>query len=292
MFTKEVMAFVFIINLLVAKAQVKDAELHIGGSAQIRNFSWSIAGNIYGENPNILSELKYKDIVSIGYLAKLKFPIIRHLKLGLSLEKLYTVGGHGTDNDYAADNRTNPSYEHLFSSNKGSAYDLCGLMEILLIDNKKLMLSTGLSYVLSEQSFYILDKSIPELNSVYLANTHGPGVAVIVKIDASKNNYINSLTIWNSLSYKAEADWNLISTFKHPISFIHNSRGNKIEQEIILGHQFTKNFDVFLRGNISFFKTGKGLDKAYLASNNEITTRLNGAKSILYKLGIGCLLKI
>src|SRR5688572_11891066 len=91
------------------------------GGFQSENFRWSIAGNIYGQNPDILSELVWKNVAGpvLGFLYDRKIKKRFFLQLGFS--KSHTIKGQATDTDYAGDNRTSQSYQIMLSSNEGGS---------------------------------------------------------------------------------------------------------------------------------------------------------------------------
>lgn len=63
---KAICTFLSVLLYTCTKCQPNKFNLFIGSNVSVDNFRWSIAGNIDGKSPNILSELNYSNITSIG----------------------------------------------------------------------------------------------------------------------------------------------------------------------------------------------------------------------------------
>jgi len=103
---------------LHSQTKEKGLLLEAGATYNISNFEWSIAGNLEGEAPNILSELKFDKITSFGYYLKGNYTPVTYLKFFAFFQQNKVVNGSGSDIDYKDDNRTNPTFEQEFISNK------------------------------------------------------------------------------------------------------------------------------------------------------------------------------
>ncbi|MGY0408457.1 MAG: hypothetical protein ACWIPJ_08905 [Polaribacter sp.] len=97
----------------------KGLVLETGTNFNVSNLKWSIAGNLDGQSPNILSELKFNKIMSLGYYFKGNYAPVTYLNLSVFYQQNKVISGNGYDTDYKGDNRTNPTFEKAFISNKG-----------------------------------------------------------------------------------------------------------------------------------------------------------------------------
>src|SRR6266567_1552270 len=72
---------------------------------QSENFRWSIAGSVEGTNPNILSELKWKNLAGPTVAASGDWNFWKSFTLRSAFSRLFIVSGSVTDMDYRGDNR-------------------------------------------------------------------------------------------------------------------------------------------------------------------------------------------
>lgn len=65
------------------------------------DFKWSIAGDLNGQNPNILSEVSWKNLRSMGFRTEIEIPFKKMFFIKANFSQLYIVSGTATDIDYA-----------------------------------------------------------------------------------------------------------------------------------------------------------------------------------------------
>lgn len=103
-FYSEMFSFVYYYsNFKFFNGQNNKLAFSTGGAVNVNNFDWSIAGNLQGRSPNILSELIFKDIKSLvfrGYIQALEM-----LELNTFYQGNGVLSGKGTDTDYGSDNQ-------------------------------------------------------------------------------------------------------------------------------------------------------------------------------------------
>lgn len=104
---------------MIMKGQNKPFSIEVGRSLDITNFQWSIAGNLQGQSPNILSELTFEKIIPTGGYLTASYKALEHLILTASFQKNTVISGNGTDADYKENNRMDATYQVSFNSNKG-----------------------------------------------------------------------------------------------------------------------------------------------------------------------------
>lgn len=270
-----------------SQSKHKSFDLEIGSLYNSSSLDWSIAGNIDGQFPNILSELKFNNIQSIGAYVKGEYYPIKSLVISVSFNKNEVINGKGTDTDYKNDNRNNPIYDKNFASDKGSFVGLkSGIGFPVRISNRTL-LTPAILYYLTKQKFYLLNNEIEGLKSTY--QTVISGAEISVKTNVFLNKFINtSLYLsYHIVNYNAEADWNLIQIFKHPVSFSQTSKGSGYNIDVVFEVKLNKIFSLRTAGDLTLTKISKGIDTSYLITEKEIQTQFNGAKNRMYGLKLG-----
>jgi len=258
-------------------------ELNIYGAYHTEDFNWSIAGNSMGQNPNVLSEVKWKNIKGPGMGLDIRLNIWSPIFLKVNYQRNFIKSGKVSDTDYASDNRTNPSYQANLNSNEGFTYTyaVAGGYEFKL--NQLLKLSPFAGYLKSAQHLHLKDfneESDPDLktlNSTYQANWTGPMIGIDVNLQLSNQLSLNGMVNYKQLKYKAAADWNLIDAFEHPVSFRHTANGYGTDGFLQVNFRFTPVLSVFTRGNYSYSNTGKGTDDLFLADGKQLQSQFNSA---------------
>lgn len=272
---------------LYSQTKEKGLSLEAGTTYNTNNFNWSIAGNLEGSFPNILSELKFNKITSLGYYLKSNYTPLAYLKFFSFFQQNKVINGNGSDIDYKDDNRTNPTFENNFISNKGDFVSFKGGIGTPIRLSTKINITPALFYCLTKQKFYILSNEIQDLRSIYKANMQGVEISMKGNIQLNKIIYSSLILNYHFVNYKAEANWNLIDIFQHPLSFSHISNGTGFGVNALLGCNMSKMFSIIVSGSLNTTTIRKGTDITYLITENEILTQFNGAKSILYGLSLG-----
>lgn len=270
-----------------SQSKHKSFYLEIGSLYNSSSLEWSIAGNIDGQFPNILSELKFNNIKSIGAYIKGEYYPIKSLVISVSFNKNEVINGKGTDTDYKDDNRSNPIFEKNFTSNIGNFTALKSGIGFPVRISNKTMITPAILYYLTKQKFYLLSNEIEGLKSTYQTTINGAEISV--KTNVFLNKFMNtSLNLsYHIVNYNAEANWNLIEIFKHPVSFSQISKGSGYNIDIAFGFKLNKIFSVTAAGDLNLTKISKGIDTSYLITEKEIQTQFNGAKNRMYGLKLG-----
>lgn len=260
---------------------------------QKEDFRWSIAGNSNGEEPNIFSELIYNPIRCFGINVASGYKIYKNIELQIRYKTLDTYSGYATDIDYDGDNRTNyippDKGDTLFNSDNGNLQNICIDAKYTFLSSRKMNLSAGIGYLWSREQFYLLDKAqIPDLNSSYLAHWKGLQFSLITFLKITNRIEVNPNVMFIPMGYTAEADWNLKTDFKHPVSFAHKARGCGWNLDIGGIYHLSRNLSTSLGWLYSYWKTGYGVDKLFLENGEIPVTRMNGA----FKKSSGWLLSL
>lgn len=272
-----------------ANSQTQEKRLHleIGTLYNKSSFDWSIAGNLEGKSPNVLSELKFNNITSLGTYIKGEYYLRKTLVISVHFNKNKTINGQGTDTDYKDDNRNNPTFEKKFISNKGNFTALKAGIGFPIRLSTKIMITPTILYYLTKQQFYILNNEMPDLKSTYQTEMGGAEISIKTKASLNKALHTTVILSYHIVNYNAEADWNLIDVFKHPLSFSQNSKGSGYNIDIAFALKLNKTFYATAAGDFNLTNISKGIDTSYLITGKEISTQFNGATNSMYGLRLG-----
>jgi hypothetical protein len=244
---------------------------------------WNIAGDLNGENPNILSELTWSNLQILHGQAEGKLSIERftiHGAFGFGV----VLAGDTRDSDYNLDDRTDEwsrSYSdarggYILHALTGAGYRwdfLSGRIALLPMfgigfHRQAMVMTDGVQIIPATGPF-------PGLDSSYTANW----LNVWVGVDAAYR-IAGALTVGAGFSvhpslYYALADWNLRTDFAHPVSFVHRAIGLGIAADLSLGIELSRNLMLEGRVGLDYWFTGAGVDETYLAVGGSVQTRLN-----------------
>jgi len=275
-------AFTLAVMLGAIKGDAQDIQhklqVSLSAGRQVEDFNWSIAGNISGQSPNVLSELKWKNVSGFSYSAALQWNFFQKFVFTGGYSRVSVSSGNVSDIDYTADNRTQPNYNQNFSDNKeytsawfaGAGYEV--------IHNDQLSLTPFIGYGINRQSLYIVDLTgqFPDLNSSYQADWKGPFLKVKSSLKIWGALKLATDVTYNQVTYSAQGDWNLISQFQHPVSYRHSAKGYGISAAANLVYNITPN--IAINAGYSYFnwETGNGTDQLYLSSGQVDKTQMNG----------------
>ena len=279
-------------GLLCAQPIQKTIQLKLATGYQREDLNWSIAGNQDGQSPNIYSELQWKKVGGQSLSASLQWNFWNRLVLTGEYSHVAIRSGTVSDHDYNGDNRTDPAYAQLFNADKGFTRDILAGLGYRVLNTGAFSFTPYAGYRTATQSLFLLDRTgqFPDLNSTYETGWQGP----FIKAEASAK-LLNKLTLtgefaYNQADYKARADWNLIPTFQHPVSYRHTAKGYGIDANASLVYNITKNIGVNAGGGYFNWQTGKGIDELYLQSGGSQKTQLNGVDRSGYRFFGGIIL--
>lgn len=256
-------------------------DLH--GAYSKEDFRWSIAGNSAGQNPNILSEVIWKNLKGYGIGGAIQMNIWSHFILLGNYHKMFIRSGGVTDTDYAGDNRTDISYYAELNSNAGSAYRYVASLGYLFSFNDRLSIIPLAGYTRSKQSLFMKgfdseeDHDYALLNSTYKTRWEGFVVGALTNYSFNSILYLEAEFDYKQLNYWAVADWNLIDAFAHPISFKHTGNGFEANLQAKFGVQLSAQISTYIMANYFHAETGKGKDQLFLANGQEQLSQFNGA---------------
>ncbi|MFH1076818.1 MAG: hypothetical protein V1753_08295, partial [Pseudomonadota bacterium] len=193
---------------------------------RVDSLEWNIAGDIYGQNPNILSELTWDNLKS--YQVKCAGTAFWDTGYGVKgyLAHGWILDGNNQDSDYDDDYRTDEFSRSNNASDDGSVDDKSvGVGYKLWWTRANCSLIPLIGYSQHNQDFSMTDgnQTIPPtgpfdgLESSYKAEWKGPWIGFDLSMAESKQVIGNFSIEYHSVSYYGEADWNLREDFRHPI---------------------------------------------------------------------------
>ena len=244
------------------------------------NFHWSIAGNSAGEDPNVYSELKWRNAGGFAAKVDLQWEVWKRWRVFASGNRTFTSRGSMTDTDYGLDNRNDQLYHQQFAVTGGYNEGGSAGIGYCLINRDRFRLTPFLGYGLSRQSFPITDPGgvYAQLNSTYAAKWFGPLVGFEASWRLGSRWQVVAKGIYDQVVYRATADWNLIQNFSHPVSFRHHADGFGVEGQLGLDYAIGRRWTFLVRADYFHWETGTGVDLLYLASGGMQLTQLNGVE--------------
>lgn len=253
-------------------AQQNPIKLTLTTGFQRDDFQWSIAGNRNGTTPNILSELIWSDLKGSSLKLKAELPIWEKFLLLIDYRHAFLLSGKVNDSDYAENNRTNPTFQKDFLSNKGTAmfYTIAAGYKIKL---EKILLKPVVGFSHNAQTLYLQDEKT--LNSSYQTRWQGFMIGVGLVYPGLDILVLESDLTYHQVDYKATANWNLVSYFARPLSFRHRANGFGIMGSFKTVFLPGRKFQPFIGYEFECWRTGAGTDELYYASGNNAITKLN-----------------
>ncbi|MBI5492232.1 MAG: TonB-dependent receptor [Deltaproteobacteria bacterium] len=279
-------AFVCCAALIAGPAFGKDGyNLTLSTGLRSDEFDWNIAGDSSGANPNVLSELSWRELDIYEIRGKLAVETNRvYIRGSLAYGLIYN--GVNQDSDYNGDNRTLEFSRSNNRADDGSVWDISGGVGYVfrLTPSSRAALDViplaGFSY--HRQNLTITDgfQTIPAtgpfggLNSTYEARWTGPwaGVDLIYRFDRLT---LSGTFEYHVASYLAEADWNLRTDFAHPKSFEHTANGTGVV--VSLGGDYAISKEWAVGGSFDYqdWRAEDGTDRTFFSDGSIAETKLN-----------------
>ena len=290
-----------------------ETEFIVTGGYRVDDLNWNIAGDINGNNPNIISELTWDDLESyqLKFQGRLVWPNLIALRGSLAYGWLFD--GKNQDSDYSGDNRT---FEYSRSNNTtdddrvwdaslavgypfrfgrtviGTFTPLAGYSH----HEQQLNITDGF------QTFATPGVTPPVgpfggLNSSYDTEWKGPWIGIdlhfrAVEIKTFAHRLETYLTYeYHWVDYEAVANWNLIDNFAHPKSFKHDADGDgyviSAGINCLLDQHWTLNFNF----DYQDWSTDNGTIKFFLADGTTHKQQLNEVNWTSYAFMMGLSLR-
>lgn len=254
------------------------------------NIRWSIAGNLQGQDPNIYSELVWKQVNGLLCAADARWRAYRSLEVTAHFSMISISGGKVTDTDYRGDNRTEPSYSGYFDAGQGSL--LSGDLQLgyRLALGKGITLIPALGYGADRQDLYLkpYEGNAPAgLNSSYVALWKGFLGSITALFPLGGRWEVDPSFTYHQVTFDGTADWNLIDDFQHPVSFRDHANGFGLVPALEVLYRLRRHWSISLHGSYGWWHTGTGVDNLYLSSGQTSLTQYNGARRSGGEGGLG-----
>ena len=265
----------------VLKPKTTSIELGLGYKQE--QLDWSIAGNLQGKAPNVLSELSWNKLQGPTSWLRAETMIWKGLSVAVDFSSSKTIAGKGKDVDYGGDDRTDKVFDMGFKSNRGYHLAYNAMLGYLFVDRYGFSSTVFLGYHRQAQKLFLLDDG--DLQSSYHSKWQGPAAQLALRYRQHTLAYEARIS-YSQLRYHAEADWNLIEAFAKPKSFEHKAKG----------------YALGLLGKISLFPSkqlqpalfiayqqatsGQGVDYLYRADGSTRLTQFNGVRGSILTAGI------
>ena len=284
-----------------------ETEFVFSGGYRRDDLDWNIAGDINGNNPNILSELTWDDIESyqVKFQGSLVWP--RIITLRGSVNYGWIFDGDNQDSDYLGDNRSFEFSRSNNSTDDGDVWDASIAVGYPFRFGQTVIgtVIPLVGYSHHEQELKITDGyqtipslgSFPGLDSSYDTQWKGPWIGIDLRFKAREiktfahrfETYFTYEYHW--ADYDAEANWNLRDDLAHPKSFKHDADGNGYV--IGAGFNFVLHQHWALNFNFDYqdWSTDNGTSKVFFADGTSAKTRLNEVNWTSYALSLGLSLR-
>ncbi|WP_022949844.1 hypothetical protein [Methylohalobius crimeensis] len=255
---------------------------------------WNIAADPSGEiPPNILSELKWKDVESIRLAGDAH--IVTPVNVAVQARAAYSwiVDGKNRDSDYSENNRNGEYSRSINNADEGHTLDLSGGLgyAFTVLGSRRhpyLRLTPLGGYAYYEQSLHMTHGRqviategltpppgrFPDLDSSYKAKWKGPWLGLRFESELGRFGLFGQAE-YHWADYDAKADWNLRSELRHPVSFRHHADGWGIDAFWGGDWQLTDNLALEVRFDYRTWETDPGTDKTFFTDGTTIKTRLN-----------------
>ncbi|WP_258099843.1 hypothetical protein [Marinoscillum pacificum] len=280
---KNLLIYIVLISPVLSWSQ--KAEMSLDAVTSLEKLSWSIAGNMKGENPNVFSELQWKNVVGVGMTTDNYVDIHRRFGVGLQADLMRFVSGEVTDTDYEQDNRVNQVFYAREDANKGFSASLSPLLQFKIVDRSVFQMTIGAGHQWTSKKFYLVNAE-SNLNSSYQAFWKGP-------VGKLKSHYklgsfrFQASSTYSQVNYNAKANWNLIDEFERPVSFRHEAKGFVWFNELALLYPLKSIFHIKASVKHSYSSTGKGIDILYKVDGSRPRTQLNDVTNQAMMLSVG-----
>ena len=130
-------------------------EFSLAGGFQSVNLKWSIAGNLSGRDPDILSEVQWQSIQGISFFPELKIRFARRWLAGVAISRCYVSSGRALDRDYQYDGRQQQTYDAELKSDKGRLESYSTYLRYFLLAEKKFTLAMRAGFKIENENLFL-----------------------------------------------------------------------------------------------------------------------------------------
>lgn len=257
---------------------------------QTMALSWSIAGNMEGKKPNVLSELKWQKLRGPQLGLNFHYQFSPQFGAGADFSFQRITSGKVNDSDYASDHRQDRFYNENFESNQGHELSFKFALDYRLLQKDNFQLRPFLAYALYRQFVVMRDgpevKRSEPLNSNYHTTWQGLELGTKLVLNWRTLAFHTDLSAsW--LAYRAKAQWNLIPEFAQPLSFQHRSGAYALQAKLAISYPVYRHLNALLYAGTRYAYAWPGVDEAFYVARATAKTQLNEVKLTSYQFGAG-----
>ncbi|MBT8351294.1 MAG: TonB-dependent receptor, partial [Deltaproteobacteria bacterium] len=263
---------------------------------RVDDLDWNIAGDINGNNPNIISELTWNDLESFQLKVVGKTTFHQLFMLRGSLVYSWILNGENQDSDFLGDDRTLEFSRSNNNSDEGNIRDASfGTGWQFSFGRTDFVMAPVIGYSYHEQNLTMTDGNqtvanppvTPDfgpfsgLDSTYETEWKGPFIGLDFTFRRDEKSKIKpDMETFLRLEYHlvdfyAEADWNLRTDFAHPKSFEHEADGHGFILNTGIKFLFNSNWLLNLNLDYQNWSTDPGTDRTFFSNGTIGETRLN-----------------
>jgi hypothetical protein len=267
-----------------------NVEIVMGYGYRHDELDWNIAGTTDGADPNILSELSWKDLI----IHEVSLGLHVHTISGVYMRNYFAYGvivdGENQDSDYTEDDRQMEFSRSNNKADKGHTRDFSvGIGYTIPFGSDFFTLAPVIGYSYHQQELHMTEGyqtipslgPFPDLDSKYDTTWKGPWVGADFNLELKKiSRHLRLMEVCIEFehhwaAYNASADWNLRTDFKHPKSFEHEADGQGDKFSFGLINRLGKKTTLSIFYEQQQWKTQSGIDRVFLASGQTVATCLN-----------------
>jgi len=269
----------------------KDFSLNITQSVKNEDLVWNFAGN--NGSPNILSEIKYKDIKSDYTKIELTNKLRKNFQVNIAYGYSKQRAGNFQDSDYSQDNRKGEYSRSIGDSSDGYGKDISISFGKNYI-KKRYQLTPYLgykeirhNYTMTNGQMVIGTEDLDGLNSSYTDKYKGFIFGIRVQHPISKTIKWAIDAHKYYFDYYAKANWNLRTDLQHPISHEHFGDGDGYSVSLTFLYKYSKKLTFYLRHCYQKYNLSDGLHTKYYSNGNIKSVKLNEVSYKAQLTGLG-----
>lgn len=274
---------------------------------------WNIADGLSANSsPNVLSELEFKDVKSVGggFAGSIDWVDSESRWTWFVEGEVAYEGvkrGRMVDTDYFDDNRTNPysiSVSEIVGDDIVDYYGGVGLRYQLIPNRLAVAALFGGFHkeqnfnfesgtqVLADPSFFFpitiddLNESLMDLDSDYITEWRGNWLALEVEYHWQTVSISTRLRTDDG-TYYGEGRWNLRANLQQPRSFVHHANSSGWQFELGVDYHLSQSTALWLKYLRGEWESDVGVDNTYFTDGTVQSTRLNGATWESSQLRVG-----
>jgi len=279
-----------------------EGSLDLSNGYRVDDFDWNVAGNLSGTDPNIYSELTWRDIEIYQVRAGARFSLNKAFYLRTSAGYGWVFDGDNQDSDYDGDGRT---LEYSRSNNKGDDGDLweasLGLGYQLRLFSDRLTFIPIVGFAYREQNLTMTNgtqtiatpgRSLPlgpieNLDSTYETRWTGPWLGFEMWLRPSDRVTLFAAFEHHWADYHAEANWNLRPDLARPRSFEHDADAKGTILSLGAEYLLRAPWSINLTVNYQDWSADAGTDRLFYADGSISETRLNEVNWDAFSILVG-----